>query len=119
MSMLGKILNVKREEVDDEVFSLELLRVELLALIVSPRVRAAFRIPHTIQLKEELVEAKGISRIFDDSDKNRNQIGWLGTMAQTYFPRFFTPDENGEDDDDNDDETEIGTEGGKDSKGTQ
>jgi hypothetical protein len=57
-----------------------------------------------LQLKEELTEAEGISRIFDDSDKNRNHIGWLGTMAQTYFPRFFTPDDDDDDDDDNDDD---------------
>lgn len=56
------------------------------------------------ELKEELVEAKGINRIFDDSDKNRNHIGWLGTMAQTYFPRFFTPDDD--DDDEEEDEEE-------------
>ena len=65
-------------------------------------------------MKEELTEAKGIGRIFDDSDKNRNHIGWLGTMAQTYFPRFFTPDDDDEDDDDDDDEDEKGD--GKESK---
>ena len=66
-------------------------------------------------MKEELTEAEGIGRIFDDSDKNRNHIGWLGTMAQTYFPRFFTPDDDDEDDDDDDDEDEKGE--GKESKG--
>ena len=66
-------------------------------------------------MKEELTEAEGIGRIFDDSDKNRNHIGWLGTMAQTYFPRFFTPDDDDEDDDDDDDEDEKGE--GKESEG--
>ena len=65
-------------------------------------------------MKEELTEAEGIGRIFDDSDKNRNHIGWLGTMAQTYFPRFFTPDDDDEDDDD-DEEDEKGE--GNESKG--
>jgi hypothetical protein len=60
------------------------------------------------QLKEELTDAKGISRIFDDSDKNRNHIGWLGTMAQTYFPRFFTPDDDDDDDDDDDNDDDDG-----------
>ncbi len=64
-----------------------------------------------LQLKEELTEAKGISRIFDDSDENRNHIGWLGTMAQTYFPRFFTPDDD--DDDDDDDDGDDGDDDGK------
>jgi hypothetical protein len=64
-----------------------------------------------MQLKEELVEAKGIGRIFDDSDKNRNHIGWLGTMAQTYLPRFFTPDDDDDDDEEDDDEEDDG-EGG-------
>ncbi len=87
----GKVLNPEREEVDDEVVP-----------FTSP-------LPFitVLQLKEELVEAKGINRIFDDSDKNRNHIGWLGTMAQTYFPRFFTPD------DDDDDEEEDGDDGGE------
>ncbi len=60
------------------------------------------------------MEAKGINRIFDDSDKNRNHIGWLGTMAQTYFPRFFTPD-----DDDDDDEEEDGDDGGEKDAGNE
>ncbi len=59
-----------------------------------------------MQLKEELKEAQGVGRIFDDSDKNRNQMGLLGTVLQTYFPRFFTPDDDDEDEDDDDDDDE-------------
>jgi hypothetical protein len=74
-----------------------------------------------LQLKEELKEAEGIGRIFDDSDNNRNQMGLLGTVLQTYFPRFFTPDDDDEDEDDDgdDDDDDVEDKGAGNTKNSE